>query len=90
MLVDVRPYYNYEGTSKELEGYKYKVVLPQHKMDSLEVKIPGAKLTELAEGEFPMVEFEGLEARVYVIDGNGVISATATNMRVLGNQNKAQ
>lgn len=89
ILVDIRPVYNYESNSKEIEGYKYKVVLPAHKMDSLEVKIPGVKLLELADGEFPMVEFEGLEARVYVIGGKELLSATATGMRVLSNQNKA-
>ena len=89
ILVDVRPYYNYGSNSKEVEGYKYKAVLPALKMDAIEVKIPGAKLLELKEGEFPLVEFEGLEARVYVIEGKGVVTATASGMRVLGNQNKA-
>lgn len=88
MLVDIRPYYNYADNSKDIEGYKYKVVLPAHKMDSLEVKIAGAKLLELADGEFPLVEFENLEARIYVIDGKGIVTAMATGMKVLGNQNK--
>ena len=89
ILVDIRPYYNYGSSSKEIEGYKYKVVLPALKMEPLEVKIPGAKLLELKDGEFPHVEFEGLEAKIYVIEGKGVVSASATGMRVLGNQNKA-
>ena len=89
MLVDIRPIYNYESNSRDIEGYKYKVILPAHKMDSVEVKIAGAKLLELADGEYPLVEFEGLEARIYVIDGKGVLSATATGLRVLNNQNKA-
>ena len=89
ILVDIRPYYNYGSSSKEIEGYKYKVVLPFLKMEPLDVKIPGAKLLELKEGEFPSVEFEGLEARIYVIEGKGLVSASATGMRVLGNQHKA-
>lgn len=84
MLADIKPYYNYQGTSKELEGYKYKVILPLHKMDALEVKIPGAKQIELADGEYPLIEFEGLEARIYVIEGKGMVSATAKGIRVLG------
>ncbi len=89
MLVDIRPYYNYAENSKDIEGYKYKVLLPAHKMDSLEVKIAGAKLLELADGEYPMIDFEGLEAKAYVIDGKAVITATAKNIRVISNQNKA-
>ena len=58
-------------------------------MDSLEVKIAGAKLLELADGEYPMIDFEGLEAKAYVIDGKAVITATAKNIRVISNQNKA-
>lgn len=89
MLVDIRPYYNYGENRSEVEGFKYRVVLPSHKMEALEVKIPGSKLLELSDGEYPMVEFEGLEARIYIIDGKGIISATATSLRVLGNQHKA-
>lgn len=86
LLVDIRPYYNYADNSRDIEGYKYKVALPTHKMDSIEVKIAGAKLLELKDGEFPLVEFEGLEARVYVIEGKEFISATAKSLHIVGNK----
>ena len=89
MLADIRPYYNYTDNSKDIEGYKYKVVLPAHKMDAIEVKIPGAKLLELADGEFPIVEFENLEIKAYFIEGKELISATAKSLRVIGNQHKS-
>ena len=82
MLTDVVPYYDYskDGKDKALAGYKYKIVCPAHKLESISVKIAGAKQMEPEDGTFPVVRFSGMEIRVYVIDGKGVISATATGI----------
>lgn len=83
ILADVKPYYSYGSDSKDLDGYKYKIVFPSLKMESVDVKIPGAKQIELKGDDFPYVELEGLEVKVYVIEGKPIITATAKNIHII-------
>lgn len=82
LLTDVTPYYDYSADKKDraLAGYKYKIACPIHKLESITVKIAGAKQMEPEEGAFPIVKFSGMEIKAYIIDGKPVISATATGI----------
>lgn len=83
MLVDINAYYDFNSDTREVLGFKYKVVLPQLKMEALEVKIEGQKRLELKDGSYPLVSFDGLEIKPYVIRGDVVITATAKGVAIV-------
>lgn len=79
MLTGVRPVYDYkegERTDKII-GFKYEVACPKHSLEKITVKIQGEQQLEFNEGNFPIVEFRGLQIRAYVIGGDVRLSATA-------------
>lgn len=67
MLVETAPYYSYidNKRSDEIMGYRYVVVMPQHNLDKLAIKIPGPLQCEKPEGHYPAVEFSGLHLKVF-------------------------
>lgn len=80
ILVSVSP--DYYGLDKErhaeIQGYKYEVMLPQHRYDKLVIKILGAQLMDSPiSGNEPQVTFEGLRVRPYV-DRTGRMAYTAS------------
>lgn len=90
LLVDINPYYSYKDGEKTntLEGYKYDIALPKHKMEKLSVKIPitssNVPLVDInKDEEIPMLKqvfFEGLEVGSYFMQGNVNLKATATKI----------
>lgn len=90
LLVDITPYNTYKDGERTdtLEGYRYDIALPKHKMEKLSVKIPisvcNVPLVNIEkEEEIPMlrqVVFEGLEVTSYFMQGNINLKATATKI----------
>ncbi|EDT73633.1 MULTISPECIES: hypothetical protein [Clostridium] len=90
LLVDVSPYYTYKDGEKTdiLEGYRYDIALPKHKMEKLSVKIPissnNIPLVDInKDEEIPMLKqvvFDGLEVGSYFMQGNINLKATATKI----------
>lgn len=90
LLVDIVPYYAYENGEKTdtLEGYRYDIALPKHKMEKLSVKIPisssNIPLVDVnKDEEIPMLKqvlFENLEVSSYFMQGNINLKATATKI----------
>ena len=84
LLVDIVPFYTYKDGEKTdtLEGYRYDIALPKHKMEKLGVKITDTTpLIDISKDEIPMlrqVNFEGLEVSSYYMQGNVNLKATAT------------
>ncbi|MCH4007234.1 MAG: hypothetical protein LKE86_08760 [Eubacterium sp.] len=79
MLTDIRPVYDYKSGSRtdDVIGYKYEVACPEHHLEKITIKISGNQQIEMKEGSFPVVEFRGLEIKVYVINGDVRLTATA-------------
>ena len=80
ILIAVTP--DYYGSDKERhadpQGYKYEVMLPQHRYDKLTVKILGVQQMECpVSGNEPQVEFADLRVRPYV-DRTGRMAYTAS------------
>ncbi|MEW9938324.1 hypothetical protein AB2T96_16530 [Clostridium butyricum] len=90
LLVDISPYYAYKDGEKTdtLDGYRYDIALPKHKMEKLSVKIPFSSnnipLVDInKDEEIPMLKqviFEGLEVGSYFMQGNINLKATATKI----------
>lgn len=90
LLVDIVPYYVYQNGEKTdiLEGFRYDIALPKHKMEKLSVKIPisscSVPLVDInKDEEIPMLKqvfFEGLEVSSYFMQGNVNLKATATKI----------
>ena len=88
--MDIVPYYAYQNGEKTdtLEGYRYDIALPKHKMEKLSVKIPisssNIPLVDVNKAEeIPMLKqvfFEGLEVGTYFMQGNVNLKATATKI----------
>lgn len=87
-LAGVTPSYKYDDNKQktnEIEGYRYDVALVERGFERLAVKIPGTQQIETKDGEIMAVAFEGLEIKVYVINGELKLSATAQKItRVKG------
>lgn len=83
-LVGVSPDY-YSGGVRQTEpvGYKYDVLLREHKADKLTVKIPGPKrMEEPLSGFGTLVAFEGLKVRPYVNRATGTMAFSATAEKI--------
>ena len=65
-MVDIIPAYEYKDgrRSYTITGYRYVIVVPEHSLEKLGVKIEGRQLMEKSEG-ITEVEFSDLEAFVY-------------------------
>jgi len=82
-LVSVNPYYKYNEKKErtdEVEGYRYEIALPDQGLEKISVKINGEKMMDAPNGGLVPVDFEGLEVKVYIIQGNPVYSAKATKI----------
>lgn len=83
-LVGVTPDY-YSGGVRQSEpvGYKYDVLLREHKADKLTVRIPGPKqMEEPLSGFGTLVGFEGLKVRPYVNRAAGTMAFSATAEKI--------
>lgn len=83
LLVDVRPYYQYDNGVKgnDVQGYKYSAALPALNLEKIDVKIEGKQLMELpADGSFVKIEFTGLEIGLYERDKRLNLTAKATGI----------
>lgn len=91
-LVAVTPDY-YSGGVRQPEpvGYKYEVLLREHKADKLTVRIPGAKqMDEPINGFGTQVTFEGLKVRPYVNRATGTMAFSATAEKIKSVKAEAQ
>ena len=93
LLADISPSYEYKDGERtdKLEGYRYSVVLPAHKMEKISVKVLNkAPLIDIDKGEeIPIgtpVEFANLEVGSYFSKTQGVcITAKADNVAFVTN-----
>ena len=91
-LVGVTPDYYSNGVRQaEPVGYKYEVLLREHKADKLTVRIPGAKqMEEPLSGFGTPVAIEGLKVRPYVNRATGAMAFAATAERIRPVKTEAQ
>ena len=83
-LVGVTPDY-YSGGVRQQEpvGFKYEILLREHRADKLTVKIPGVKqMEEPLSGFGTAVTFEGLKVRPYVNRATGTMAFSATAEKI--------
>lgn len=93
LLADISPSYEYKDgvRTEKLEGYRYSVVLPAHKMEKLGVKVLNKiPLIDIEKGEeIPIgtpVHFTNLEVGSYFSKSQGVsITAKADNVAFVAN-----
>ena len=85
VLVDVAPVFVYEDGKRtdKIIGYRYVVSMPRHAFDKISVKIDGDKQLEMPENEYPVVEFDDLEIRVYWTPDGYRVGASATGIRMI-------
>lgn len=78
LLISIAPYFSYKDGVRQtdVEGYKYTVVLPHHKFEQLDVKIPGAQQLDLDADSLP-VQFRNLRVRPYLNRERNFLSFTA-------------
>lgn len=90
LLADITPSYEYKNGERtdKLEGYRYSVVLPAHKMEKLGVKVlnktPLIDIEDIESEEIPIgtpVQFSNLEIGSYFSKTQGVsITAKASGV----------
>lgn len=87
LLADITPSYEYKDGERtdKLEGYRYSVVLPAHKMEKLGVKVLNkTPLIDIESEEIPIgtpVQFTNLEVGSYFSKTQGVsITAKADSV----------
>jgi hypothetical protein len=87
LLADITPSYEYKDGERtdKLEGYRYSVVLPAHKMEKLGVKVLNkTPLIDIESEEIPIgtpVQFANLEVGSYFSKTQGVsITAKADSV----------
>ena len=85
MLVDILPVYVYEAGKRtdNISGYRYVVARPSRAFDKISVKIDGVKQLELPENDYPIVEFEELEIRIYWSPDGYRAGASATGIKTV-------
>lgn len=84
-LVDVTQYYEYKNgvPTNNIEGFKYNVALPEHKLSKIAVKIKGRKIMDTP-AEFEEVVFKDLEIYLYMDKFKQLqIGARATGISVV-------
>lgn len=81
LLVDVTPTYVYADGHRTdtISGYRYEVVLPDHRFEKIAVKIDGEQLIETPE-DCMEVTFDGLELFIYWSSGTYQLGAHATGI----------
>lgn len=91
-LVGVAPDYYVAGIrQQEPVGFKYDVLLREHKSDKLTVKIPGPKqMEEPLSGFGTLVAFEGLKVRPYVNRAAGTMAFSATAEKIKPSKAESQ
>ena len=84
LLTAIIPSYKYENGEKtaEIDGYNYEVVLTQRGFEKIRVKIEGPQAFDMP-SDYPLVEFEGLEIKAYVIGGNPLIKFGAKAIKIV-------
>lgn len=85
-LTDVQPVYDYaDGVrTNNVVAYRYTVALIERGYEKLAVKIMGAQLLDAPEdGNYPLVQFSGLEIYVYWTSGGYQVGARATGVSVV-------
>lgn len=93
LLADITPSYEYKDGERtgKLEGYRYSVVLPAHKMEKLGVKVLNkTPLIDVEKGEeIPIgtpIQFTNLEVGSYFSKTHGIsITAKADNVSFVAN-----
>lgn len=82
LLVEVVPAYAYQDGKRtdDINGYRYVICLPDHKLEKLGVKIDGPQQMEQPDG-FVEVQLEELEVTAYEIQGKVQFSAKAKSIR---------
>lgn len=93
MLVDCKPAYAYENGNRteRIEGYRYYIALPAHKMEKIGVKVSGNIPLVDPESDIPIgteIEFDGLEIGSYFSNGQVSLSAKATGVRLVKKNEK--
>lgn len=85
MLTDVTPVFRYENKAKtdEVVGYRYVVACPALGLEKVGIKVNGDKRMNKPVEGFPIVTFIGMEIKLYVINGNANITATAKDVKVV-------
>lgn len=85
MLVEVLPVYVYEGGKRtdKVSGYRYVVAMPEHAFDKIAVKIDGKQRLELPDGDYPIVDFDGLELSIYWSPEGYRVGASAMDISVV-------
>lgn len=84
LLVNVTPYYAYNGDNRtnKIQGYRYDVAMPEHNLDKVGVKIEGNQLVEKPKG-YVEVKFTGLEMSIYWYNGEHNVKTTATGIELV-------
>lgn len=93
LLADITPSYEFKdgARTEKLEGYRYSVVLPAHKMEKLGVKVLNkTPLIDIEKGEeIPIgtpIQFTNLEVGSYFSKTQGVsVTAKADNVSFVNN-----
>ena len=87
MLTDVNPVYKYENHARtdEVIGYRYTVACPKLDLEKVGIKVEGAQKVDKPASGFPIVDFVDMEIKLYVINGDAQISATAKDVKVIKN-----
>lgn len=91
-LVGVSEDYYLNGVRQsEPVGFKYEVLLREHKADKLTVRIPGSKqMEEPLNGFGTLVAFEGLKVRPYVNRSTGMLAFSAAADKIKAVKSEAQ
>lgn len=93
ILADIVPTFEYKDgeRTKNIDGYRYFVVLPKLKMEKLGVKVPHkTPIFDIEKEEVPIgteLNFENLEVGSFFMNGAINISAKADNVSVVGKNN---
>lgn len=89
IVTGVAPRYIYDANGKrtdEVRGFNYTCVCPERSYTSVRIAIDGPQqMDDVTIAGCPMVVFDGLEIKAYVVGGEGHVSITAKGIRVLKN-----
>ena len=99
LLAAKAPYWDYkdkERTTQEPVGVRYSVALPGNQLTNLDVKIPGRDTTQHLTNEVIAarnaamdsitVEFIGSAVKLYIINGEQIVSASASAVKLVDDE----
>ena len=91
LLADVTPTYLYVNgeRTKEIDGYRYHVVLPKHKMEKIGVKVSHKTPIINLEEEIPIgttMSFSGLTVGTYFSNGQINLTCKADDVSIKGEE----